>query len=116
MKICLNIKMIKKKFAVLCLLFVSGLTFACPGDNTCTAGNNLPAWAKPVAPWPGVSDIVKQSIQRILSDKNIMKTMDSLKTDEDLTLKENIILSEIPAPPFHEEKKAQAFLEMMKAS
>ncbi len=113
---CLDLKLIMKNFAVLCLLFVSGFTFACPGDNTCTAGNNLPVWAKPVAPWPEVNDIVKQSIQSILSDKNIIRTMDSLKADEDFTLKENITLSEIPAPPFHEEKKARAFLEMMKAA
>jgi len=85
---CLDLKLIMKNFAVLCLLFVSGFTFACPGDNTCTAGNNLPVWAKPVAPWPEVNDIVKQSIQSILSDKNIIRTMDSLKADEDFTLKE----------------------------
>ena len=72
MKSNLELKQILKNFAVLCLLFVSSLSFACPGDNNCSEGNNLPAWAKPAAPVPEVSDIVKQSIQSILSKKNIM--------------------------------------------
>lgn len=110
MKNCIDMKPMLKNFAVLSLLLFSSFTFAHPEDK------KIPEWAKPVAPWPEVSDTVKQSIQNILSDKKIMKTMDSLKADEDFTLKENITLSEIPAPPFHEQKKAQAFLEMMKAA
>ena len=65
MKSNLELKQILKNFAVLCLLFVSSLSFACPGDNSCSEGN-------PAAPLPEVSDIVKQSIQSILSKKNIM--------------------------------------------
>jgi tripeptide aminopeptidase len=96
MKNCLDLKLILKNIAVLGLLLVSGLTFACPGEKICSeGGNNLPKWAKPVAPWPEISDNVKQRIQSILSDQQIMKTMSSLKDDEDFTLKENIMLSEI---------------------
>ena len=116
MKNYLDLKLILKNITVLYLLFVSGFTFACPGYSSCSESSDLPKWAKPVAPWPEVSDVVKQSIQSILSDKKIMKTMESLKADEDLTLEENITLSEIPAPPFHEEKKAKAFLEMMRSA
>ncbi len=76
--------------------------------------NNVPEWAKPVAPWPVVSEPVKQSINSLLADSKVKKALDFLQADEDLTLKQNIILTEIPAPPFHEEQKARAFLEMMK--
>ena len=97
-------------FAALGVSLATSIAFAHPEEN------KLPEWAKPVAPWPIVSDSVKQTIQSILADQKIQKTMDALKADEELTLKQNITLSEIPAPPFTEEKKAQAFLEMMKSA
>ncbi len=97
-------------FASCCFSLIPLITSAHPDDQ------NLPSWAKPVAAWPVVSASVKQSIQNILADQTIKKTMESLKADEDLTLKQNITLSEIPAPPFNEQKKAQAFQELMKAA
>ena len=98
-----------KRFTVFFIssLFAS-LAIAHPGQK------DVPEWAKPVAPWPVVSEPVKQSINSLLADSRVKKTMDVLQADEEQTLKQNIILTEIPAPPFHEEKKAQAFLEMMK--
>ncbi len=103
-------KTVLKAVATFCISVFSFAASAHPADQ------NLPEWAKPVAPWPVVSDSVKQRIQTILSDPKIKKTMEALKADEALTLKQNITLTEIPAPPFNEEKKAKAFLEMMKAA
>lgn len=98
-----------RRFAVCCLsLSCVSLAFAHPGSK------DLPEWAKPVASWPAVSEPVKQSISSLLADSKVKKVLDYLQADEDQTLKQNIILTEIPAPPFHEEKKAHAFLEMMK--
>lgn len=110
MKNSLSSRKLRSVLTAMSLSLFSSWTLAHPGDN------NLPEWAKSVAPWPAVSETVKQSIQSILADPKIKQTMDALKNDEDLTLKQNITLSEIPAPPFHEEKKAKAFLEMMKAA
>jgi len=103
----LRIKIASTIYLASCLCVTPFTVSAHPEDQ------NLPSWAKPVAAWPVVSASVKQSIQNILAEQTIKKTIESLKADEDLTLKQNIALSEIPAPPFNEQKKAQAFKELM---
>lgn len=73
----------------------------------------IPDWAAPVAPWPKVSQNVTESIDQILASPAVKTAMNYLKNDESKTLKEAVFLSEIPAPPFTEEKKAKAFLGMI---
>ena len=76
----------------------------------------IPEWAMPVAPWPVVSSNVSESIEKILSSPDVKSAIDFLKADDVRTLKETVLLSEIPAPPFTEEKKAKAYLDLMKKS
>lgn len=76
--------------------------------------DHIPEWVKPVAAWPEVRTEVAQSISKILADRSVQKAMRDLKDDDAFTLKQTITLTEIPAPPFKEEEKAKAFLEMMK--
>lgn len=74
----------------------------------------IPDWATPVASWPSVNKNVTQSIDKILASPDVKNAMAYLKTDEPKTLKEAVFLSEIPAPPFTEEAKAKAYLDLMK--
>ena len=74
----------------------------------------VPDWATPVAPWPLVNKNVTQSIEKILASPDVKSAMTYLKSDESQALKEAVLLSEIPAPPFTEEAKAKAYLELMK--
>ena len=74
----------------------------------------IPDWATPVAPWPVVNKNITQAINKLLAWPDVKKAMAYLKTDESQTLKDAIFLSEIPAPPFTEEQKAKAYLELIK--
>ncbi len=73
-----------------------------------------PDWVAPVAPWPAVSENVSQAISKILASPGVQKAMNFLKEDDPQTLKETVFLSEIPAPAFNEEKKAKAYMELLK--
>jgi tripeptide aminopeptidase len=76
----------------------------------------IPEWAKPVAPWPTVPSNVTQAVDKILASPDVKKAMDFLKQDDPRALKETILLSEISAPALAEEKKAKAYVELMKKS
>jgi acetylornithine deacetylase/succinyl-diaminopimelate desuccinylase-like protein len=80
------------------------------------ADPTVPKWARPVIPWPTVTSSVKQAINANLADASVKASMNALQADEARTLQETITLSEIAAPPFGEEKKAQAYMEMLKQS
>lgn len=97
-----------RQFAALGMSILTSCVLAHPEKN------DVPEWAKSVAPWPTVSESVKQNIINLLATPKVQKALDFLKNDEELTLQQNITLTEIPAPPFHEEKKAKAFLNMMR--
>lgn len=73
----------------------------------------IPSWATPVAQWPSVNKNVTQSIDKILASPDVKKAMTFLRGDEAQTLKQAVFLSEIPAPPFTEEKKAKAYLDLI---
>ncbi len=74
----------------------------------------IPSWVTPVAPWPKLNSNVTQAIGKIMASSDVVKAMNFLKEDESQTLKQAIQLSEIPAPPFTEKNKANAFFEMLK--
>jgi hypothetical protein len=80
------------------------------------ADPTVPKWARPVIPWPTVTSSVKQAINANLADASVKASMNALQADEARTLQETITLSEIAAPPFGEEKRAQAYMEMLKQS
>lgn len=51
----------------------------------------------------------------LLSGPKFAKARESLKGDYDTIIKDIIALTEIPAPPFHEDARGAAFMEMLKA-
>ena len=67
-----------------------------------------------------LSKRVNPAIARIVRDLSasapMQKALTFLKADEERFIKESIQISEIPAPTFQEEKRAQAFASMLKAN
>lgn len=76
----------------------------------------IPEWATPVMPWPTVSKNVSNSIGALMRSESVKRALEFLREDDPKTLQQNIFLSEIPAPTFHEEKKTIAYLKLMKDS
>ena len=54
-------------------------------------------------------------VQRVLSDARFAAAMSSIDRDHDRLVSEIITLTEIPAPPFMEDKRGAAYLEMLRA-
>jgi len=115
-------KFTKIRSIAVCLglgLFVGHLSNAAYAHPTDASGKDpfaIPDWAQPVAPWPVVGKNVTQALESILAAPAVKKAVQFLKEDDARTLKETVFLSEIPAPAFKEEKKAKAYLELMKKS
>ncbi|WP_419893429.1 hypothetical protein [Oceanobacillus kimchii] len=56
---------------------------------------------------------MEEVFERLLEKQEIKRTLEFIHQDEKLTLKEQIQLTEIPAPPFKEQKRAIKFQEML---
>lgn len=54
------------------------------------------------------------AVQRITGSAQYMQAADFIRSDYDRFVKELITLTEIPAPPFREERRANAYLEMLR--
>jgi tripeptide aminopeptidase len=54
------------------------------------------------------------AVQRILQSPEFQKATAFIRSDYDRFVKELITLTEIPAPPFKEERRAKAYLEMLR--
>lgn len=61
-----------------------------------------------------VDPVYKSEIDKITSNKKIQQAFQIIQDLEPTTLKELIELTEIPAPPFEEQKRANHFLQMLK--
>ncbi len=61
-----------------------------------------------------IHDSYKKEIKNLVKNKKIKKALDLIQQDEKLTLTEHIHLTEIPAPPFKEEQRGEAFAKMLK--
>ena len=55
----------------------------------------------------------KAQIDKISSDKKVQMAFEIIKQLEPTTIKELIELTEIPAPPFMEQKRAERFRQML---
>ncbi len=55
----------------------------------------------------------KAQIDKISSDKKVQMAFEIIKQLEPTTMKELIELTEIPAPPFMEQKRAERFKQML---
>jgi len=80
----------------------------------CSAG---PAWAQtPVAPTPTqVRPEVDQAYGQLLASPQVKKLLEAVKADHERSVEDLKALTEIEAPPFKEQKKAEAFLARMKS-
>lgn len=58
---------------------------------------------------------IEQSFNAVVADDRVKAALASIEAKEGEALQEHIRLTEIPAPPFKEEKRAQYYLEQMKA-
>lgn len=62
---------------------------------------------------PHIDDIYKSQIKSLVNKDAIKMAFDYIKEDSEQTLAEHIYLTEIPAPPFKENKRAIAFSQML---
>jgi len=67
-----------------------------------------PAWAAPKTDHAG-------TVRKLVASPAFKKAAEKLDADFDRTIADVITLTEIPAPPFKEEARAKAYLEMLKA-
>ncbi len=67
-----------------------------------------PAWAAPKTDHAG-------TVRKLVGSPAFKKAAEKLDADFDRTIADVITLTEIPAPPFKEEARAKAYLEMLKA-
>jgi tripeptide aminopeptidase len=64
---------------------------------------------------PASAQAPNPGIARILSSPAFQEARTFIKTDHERFVRELITLTEIPAPPFKEERRARAYLEMLRA-
>jgi predicted transcriptional regulator len=80
----------RANFFAVCLLSVTALV------PTASAAQTLPP----------VDTSVRQSFERVLSDPRVKAALAAIERAEPEAIKEQFRLTEIPAPPFKEEKRA----------
>jgi acetylornithine deacetylase/succinyl-diaminopimelate desuccinylase-like protein len=69
-----------------------------------------------VAPTPAqVSPEVEKAFTQLLAAPTVQKLLDAVKADHDRSVEDLKMLTEIEAPPFKEQKRAEAFLARMKS-
>jgi tripeptide aminopeptidase len=56
-----------------------------------------------------------ETVKRIVDGQPFKAAADALQKDHDRWISEVIKLTEIPAPPFKEQERAKAYMEMLKA-
>jgi tripeptide aminopeptidase len=64
---------------------------------------------------PTISAPVEQTFQRLLAAPAVKSAMAAIEADDERTLRDQIELTEIPAPPFKEAVKAAEFLKRVQA-
>ncbi len=64
---------------------------------------------------PPVDTSVRQSFERVLSDPRVKAALVAIERAEPEAIQEQFRLTEIPAPPFKEEKRAAYYLDLLKA-
>lgn len=78
----------------------------------CTGG----AFAQAVAPTPAtVRPAIDQAYTQLMAAPKIQQLLEAVKADHARSIEDLKLLTEIPAPPFKEQKRAEAFLARLKA-
>ena len=80
------------------------------------AAQGVHAQSNAVAPTPAqVSPEVDRTYAQLMASPAIQKLLDAVKADHERAVEDLKMLTEIEAPPFKEQKRAEAFLARMKA-
>jgi tripeptide aminopeptidase len=80
------------------------------------AAHGVHAQSNAVAPTPAqVSPEVDRTYTQLMASPAIQKLLDAVKADHERAVEDLKMLTEIEAPPFKEQKRAEAFLARMKA-
>lgn len=56
---------------------------------------------------------IPEQMQKILADEKVQKALKQIKEEHNLTIEQQKMLTEIPAPPFKEAKRAKAYKELL---
>lgn len=96
--------------AGLCLMVTAGRASADPGHG------DIPKGIQAVAPWPRITPSVDRGQAALMASPAVRKALAFIEADDDRTMQETILLTEIPAPEFMEERKAKAFMQLLKES
>ena len=64
---------------------------------------------------PAIDNAVRQGFEQVVADPRVTAALTSIERAEPEAIQEQFRLTEIPAPPFKEEKRAAYFLELLKA-
>ena len=64
---------------------------------------------------PAIEPVVDQAMSKVLAAPIVQRAMAGVKADHERSLQDLKLLTEIPAPPFKEKARAEAFLARMKA-
>ena len=83
--------------AVLCLMCMAATT----------------AWSQPLP--PAISPPVDAAFQKILAAPAVKAALDAIESDDERTLRDQIELTEIPAPPFKEAARAAEYAKRLRA-
>jgi tripeptide aminopeptidase len=62
-----------------------------------------------------VQPAVEQAFDRLFADPGVLRLLEAVRADHDRSIEDLRLLTEIEAPPFKEQKRAEAFLSRMKA-
>jgi tripeptide aminopeptidase len=71
-----------------------------------------PSWA---ADWPAIHPATEAAYSRLAGTPAVKQALDFIKAEDERTLKDQIELTEIPAPPFKESVRAAEYLKRFKA-
>lgn len=65
-------------------------------------------------PWPVCSDKTKEIIKTLRANPQVEAAIQTAVTEQEKRIADQIKLTEVPAPPFHEEERAKVLLQMFK--
>jgi tripeptide aminopeptidase len=75
----------------------------------------IAVWWTLVALASGAASAAEAPADKLVRNTRVKQALDRIKSDDALTLREQIELAEIPAPPFKESARAQEYLRRMQA-
>ena len=94
------------------VLVLLGIVFLCGcfDKNSANGEEERLIGASESAP---LSPAIERDVALLKNDAKVIEAFEYIESIEEETLKEHLYITEIPAPPFREQARAEAFLEML---